>query len=95
MSTLGYRQLVSSGGVDENVTKDREADAAQARYYRQELSALRARVESDLARRYIEMLQLTDSGLLSRAADVRQSIRTLEYEVATVERLGQGLKRWL
>ena len=56
---------------------------------------MRARAESDLARSYIELQQLTDSGLPGRAADVRRSIRALEYEIATLERLGQGLQRWL
>lgn len=86
---------MSSCGVDENVAKDCKADAAQAQYYRQELSALRARAESDLARSCIELQQLTDSGLLGRAADVRRSIRALKYEIGTLERLGQGLQRWL
>ena len=68
---------------------------AQAQYFCHELSGLRARAESDLARSYIELQQLTDSGLLGRVADVRRSIRALEYEIATLGRLGQGLQRWL
>ena len=95
LTRQAYRQLVMSGGVDKNVARNREADAAQAQYYRRELSGVRARAESDLARSYIELQQLTDSGLLGRAADVRRSIRALEYEIATLERLGQGLQRWL
>lgn len=86
---------MSSGGLDEKVAKDRAANAAQAQYYRREFSGLRARAESDLARSYIELQQLTDSGLLGRVSDVRRSIHALEYEIATLERLGQGLQRWL
>ncbi len=78
-----------------NIANNREADVAQAEYYRHELSGLRAQAQSDLARRYIELRQLQDSGLASRAADVRRFIRALEYEIATLERLGQGLNRWL
>jgi hypothetical protein len=81
--------------VDGDVAKDRDANAAQAEYYRQELSGIRARAESDIARRYIELQQLQDSGLLARANDVRRFIRVLETEIATLERLGEGLNRWL
>jgi hypothetical protein len=44
---------------------------------------------------YIELQQLQVSGRLSRAADVRRIIRALERELVTVDRLGEGLKRWL
>lgn len=81
--------------ANENVGQHREADVAQAEYYRRELSGIRAQAESDLARKYIELQQLQDSGLLSRAADVRRLIRALEYEITTLERLGHGLNRWL
>lgn len=81
--------------VNGNLAKDREADFAQAEYYRQELSRLRAQAQSDIARKYIELQQLQSSGLLDRAADVRRVIRALEYEIATLERLGDGLTRWL
>ena len=83
------------GVVDEDVADDRRADAAQAEYYRRELSGIRAQAESDLARRYIELQQLQASGLLDRAADVRRVIRALEHEIETLERLGEGLRRWL
>jgi hypothetical protein len=71
------------------------ADAAQADYYRRELSALRAQAQSDIARNYIELQQLLNSGLMQRAANTRRVIRALESELNTLERLGEGLKRWL
>ena len=83
------------GVVDEDVADNRKADAAQAEYYRQELSGIRAQAESNLARRYIELQQCQASGLTDRAADVRRVIRALERELVTLEELGQGLKRWL
>jgi hypothetical protein len=93
----GFTAIV--GAMDGVVTGDaggsRNPDAAQAEYYRQELSGLRAQAQSDLARRYIELQQLRDSGLADRAADVRRFIRALEQEIATLERLGEGLQRWL
>jgi hypothetical protein len=52
-------------------------------------------VESDVARRYIELQQLQDAGRLGRAADVRRIICAWQYEIATLERLGQGLNRRL
>jgi hypothetical protein len=81
--------------VDGDVAKDRDANAAQAEYYRRELSGIRAQAEADIARKYIELQQVQDSGLLARAEHVRRVIRALEREVATLERLGEGLKRWL
>lgn len=81
--------------VDGDVADDREADAAQAEYYRQELSGIRAQAESQLARKYIELQQCQASGLTQRAADVRRVIRALEREIVTLEKLGEGLKRWL
>lgn len=83
------------GVVDGDVADDHRADAAQAEYYRQELSGIRAQAESDLARKCIEVQQLQGSGHLDRAADARRVIRALEREIATLERLGEGLKRWL
>ncbi|TPG31752.1 hypothetical protein [Mycolicibacterium hodleri] len=80
-----------NGGTPQN----RDVNSEQADYYRQELSGIRAQAEADLARRYIELQQVQDSGLAARAADVRRVIRALELEVATLERLGEGLKRWL
>jgi hypothetical protein len=81
--------------VNGDVAQDREANAAQAEYYRRELSGIRARAETDVAQKYIELQQVQDSGLLARAAHVRRIIRALEREIATLERLGEGLKRWL
>gem|GEM_PF-3633231 len=81
--------------VNGDVAKDRDANAAQAEYYRRELSGIRARAEADIARKYIELQQVQDSGLLTRAGHVRRIIRALEREIATLERLGEGLKRWL
>jgi hypothetical protein len=81
--------------VNENAEINREADAAQAEYHRRELSGIRAQARADIARRYIGLQQLQDSGLLTRAADVRRIIRALERELVTLERLGEGLKRWL
>lgn len=72
-----------------------EGNAAQAEYYRRELSAIRAQAEADLARLYIELQQSMDSGLNARAADLRRHIRALQYELVTLERLGEGLERWL
>jgi len=86
---------VMDGVVTGDVADNRDPDAAQAEYYRQELSGLRAQAQSDLARRYIELQQLRDSGLAERAAHVRRFIRALESEIATLERLGEGLQRWL
>ena len=86
---------VMVGVVNGDVADNRDPDAAQAEYCRQELSGLRAQAQSDLARRYIELQQLRDSGLAERAADVRRFIRALESEIATLERLGEGLQRWL
>ena len=84
-----------AGLIDGDAAQNREADVAQAEYYRQELSGIRAQAESDLARRFIELQQLQNSGLSTRAADVRRIIRALENEVITLERLGQGLNSWL
>lgn len=81
--------------VNGDVAQKREANAAQADYYRRELSGLRAQAQSDIARKYIELQQMQDSGRLARAHDVRRIIRALELEIATLERLGQGLNRWL
>jgi hypothetical protein len=78
-----------------NVAETRQADAAQAEYYRRELSGIRAQAQSDVARRYIELQQLQASGLMARAADVRRIIRALESELVTLDRLGEGLDRWL
>ena len=39
----------------------RDANEAQAEYYRLELSGIRARAESDLAHRYIELQQIKTS----------------------------------
>jgi hypothetical protein len=83
------------GVVDGDVEGNRKADAAQAEYYRQELSEIRARAEANLARKYIEVQQYQTSGLADRAADARRVIRALEREIATLERLGEGLKPWL
>ena len=81
--------------INGSVAENRRADAAQADYYRRELSGLRAQAQSDLARKYIELQQLQGSGLLDRAADARRVIRALEREITTLERLGEGLDRWL
>ena len=81
--------------TDENPPGDANPDVAQAEYYRRELSGIRAQAETDLARKYIELQQLQNSGLTSRAADARRMIRALESEVTTLERLGEGLNRWL
>jgi hypothetical protein len=78
-----------------NVADTRRADAAQAEYYRRELSAIRAQAQSDVARRYIELQRLQAAGLTARAADVRRIVRALESELATLNRLGEGLDRWL
>jgi hypothetical protein len=83
------------GVVGGDVEDNRKADAAQAEYYRQELSAIRARAEADLAKKYIETQQYQASGIADRAVDARRVIRALEREIATLERLGEGLKRWL
>lgn len=83
------------GVVDGDVADNREADVAQAEYYRQELSGIRAQAESNLARKYIELQQCQASGLMDRAVDVRRVIRALEREIVTLEKLGEGLKRWL
>ena len=68
---------------------------AQAEYLRQELSGLRAQAETDLARRYIELQQVRNSGLVDRAAYVQRFIRVLELELVTLERLGEGVHRSL
>lgn len=81
--------------MEGNVAPNRDANVAQAEYYRQELSGLRAQAQADLARKYIELQQCRNSGLLPRAAEVRKAIRALEYEINTLERLGEGLTRWL
>jgi hypothetical protein len=83
------------GALDGDVEDNRKADMAQAKYYRQELSAIRARTEANLARKYIEVQQYQASGIADRAADARRVIRALEREIVTLERLGDGLKRWL
>lgn len=83
------------GVVTGDVADSRDPNAAQAEYYRRELSGLRAQAQTDLARRYIELQQLRDSGLAERAAHVRRFIRALESEIATLDRLGEGLERWL
>lgn len=44
-----------------NAEPRRDANQAQAEYYRRELSGVRARAESDLARWYIELQQVQDS----------------------------------
>ena len=80
--------------INGSVARNREADAAQAEYFRHELSGLRAQAETDLARHYVELQQSENSGLLARAAHTRKFIRALEYELSTLERLGQGLNRW-
>jgi hypothetical protein len=73
----------------------RTSQRVTGRVLRRELSGIRAQAEADLARRYIELQQLQDSGRLTSAASVRRFIRALEYEIVTLERLGEGLKRWL
>ena len=81
--------------INANVDGNRLAQAARAEYYRRELSGIRAQAQSDLARRYIELQRLQNAGLTGRAADARRLIRALEYEITTLERLGDGLDRWL
>lgn len=83
------------GAVSDDGENNRKADVAQAEYYRHELSGIRAQAEADLARKYIEVQQCQASGLDDRAADARRVIRALEREIITLERLGEGLRRWL
>ncbi len=83
------------GAVSDDGENNRKADVAQAEYYRHELSGIRAQAEPDLARKYIEVQQCQASGLDDRAADARRVIRALEREIITLERLGEGLRRWL
>lgn len=81
--------------IEGSETSNASANLAQAEYFRRELSGIRAQAETDLARNYIELQQVQNSGLTSRAADVRRIIRALEYELTTLERLAAGLDRWL
>lgn len=74
-----------------NAVSDAAPGVAHADYLRHELSGLRARAETDLARNYIELQQVRNSGLTSRAVYVQRLIRALELESATLERLGEGI----
>ncbi|MBJ7337882.1 hypothetical protein [Mycolicibacterium sp.] len=78
-----------------NAPNDGEPGAVHAESVRQELSGLRAQAQTDMARKYIELQQVRNSGLTSRAAYVERVIRALELELTTLERLGEGIYRSL
>lgn len=81
--------------VNGNAANGDDPGVAQADYWRNQLSGLRARAQTDLVRRYIELQQVRSSGLTNRAAYVERIIRALETELATLERLGEGIHRSL